>query len=168
MSEIAEDITKDLQAFYGRQLNKNAETFYVACLSALNEIDLSGAWTVIKQKERAFPTIDKIKEYCSEVRDYRFKQEKINVPDWSQLEKSGATPNGLATIQMMKDLYEGKHTRQQYLAKMFDMENKYPGIGWQKNANELKKFWESEPERQKKGEQVIANLRRPYRKQARS
>ena len=51
---------------------------------------------------------------------------------------------------------------------MYDMERKYPGIGWEKNANELKLFWTMETERHTKGEQILANQRRTDTNQPRN
>lgn len=157
MSTLPDEVLSDLQSFYGRALNKTAAGFYTACLSALNEDDLSRAWVAMKQKERQFPTIEVIKKYCEESREQRHAKLKASAPDWSKLEKSGVTQNGLEALQMMRDLYDGELTHDQYLAKMFEMEEKYPGIGWRKNANELKQFWEKSGERWEKiGKCVLA------------
>jgi len=159
-STLAEDIMADLQSFYGRNLNKTAVSFYTACLSALDEKDLTTAWIALKQKERQFPTVDKIKEYCSEARDRRYREEKAFAPAWRDLEKCGVTANGAEAIQMMKDLYDHKLSRVEYLAKMFEMDEKYPGVGWLKNGRELKRFWAIEQERHKQGAEILANMRK--------
>ena len=162
MASVAEDVFNELTAFYGRSLNEQAKKFYIGCLDALHERDLIRASVAIMQKERQFPTIHTVKQYCEEVRLSRWEKQKARTPKFPS-DLSATTEHGKEAIRLMIDLYEKRINRQQYLEGMLAMETKYPGSGWQQCAKELKEFWDTEPERHAKGDRLIAEFRKNLR-----
>lgn len=159
-SNIVADVISDLQKFYAKKLTDTQLDFYTSQLTAMHEDDLCRGAILLKRKERTFPVIPTIWQYVNEAREVRLDSEKKQAPIFADLEKNNqVTENGKRAIAMMRDLYEGQITRVQYLTRMFEMEKDFPGIGWKKEAEELKQFWATEPERHARGKRILERLR---------
>jgi len=110
----------------------------------------------LRTKETLFPTVATIQRYVWDEREARLEKEKATAPDFSFLKTNAEkTEHGRKSIALMQDLYEGRKTRAEYVAAMYQMDKDYPGIGWKENADELKAFWDSEPQRHEKASVIL-------------
>ncbi len=142
-SDTVNDILQHLQKFYAKELNQAQLEFYRQRLAALHEDDLCVGVVAMKGKEpsHTFPTVNTIVRYFMEAKEGRLNQAKEKAPIFADVKRNQTTSHGRESIALMQDLYSGAITREQYLERIDEMENKYPGRGWKKNANELRAFW---------------------------
>jgi len=158
-SETIREIIAELERFYDKKLNSSRKDFYALELSKLDEDDLCRAVIRLRTKETLFPTVATIQRYVWDEREARLEKEKATAPDFSFLKTNAEkTEHGRKSIALMQDLYEGRKTRAEYVAAMYQMDKDYPGIGWKENADELKAFWDSEPQRHEKGQRYLERI----------
>jgi len=158
-SNTIAEILKDLQKFYSKPLNPTQLEFYINSLRPLDEDDLCKAVIALKAKEVILPTVSIIRKYLNEAREQRLQSEKERAPIFADIKRNAQqSSSGKDAIELMQSLFDHKINRDQYLAGMYAMEEKYPGRGWQKNADELKEFYASEEERHAKSKIYLERI----------
>lgn len=164
MSTTVDDILVDLQKFYSKKLNDAQLTRYSAELCKLDEDALCKTIFAVEDKEVLFPTVFIIRRYYNEVIEARHDQQKQQAPIFADIERNAnRTTHGRDSIQLMLNLRQGKMGRDEYLAGMLALDEKYPEVGWKRNAVSLKKFWDAELERHAKGEGYLNRIGRNER-----
>ncbi len=140
LTETVTAIIKDLQRFY-KPMNESQQEFYRSQLLAFDEDDLCTAIVAMKGKESTgyVPSIATIRKYYWEAREIRLTNEKAQAPTFQDLKRNQTTSHGQESIKLMQDLYNGTLTREQYILGMLEMGKKYPGIGWQEAAQNLRR-----------------------------
>jgi hypothetical protein len=157
--ETIDFLIQDWEKFYDKKLNTPRRDFYALQMAKLDEDDLCRAGPYIKQREVVFPTVQVIEKYTHICAEERWERDKKNAPGMADLRKSGeSTPNGRDALDLMYSLYDGRRYREQYLARMYELDNKYPNFGWNVAANDLKKFWQDEPERHATGNRYLERI----------
>lgn len=159
MSTTVDDILADLQKFYSKKLNPAQLARYGAELEKLDEDVLCKAIFAVEDKEVVFPTVFIIRRHYNEVAESQAAQQNYKAPIFADLERNAnRTTHGRESMRLMVDFKNGKFDREQYLAIMLAMEEKYPGVGWKGNAHSLKKFWDSEPRRYAIGREYLERI----------
>jgi hypothetical protein len=159
LSDTIDEILKDLQKFYSKKLNESQIVFYREKLSVVNEGDLCKAVMALKGKEVVLPTVSIVWRYLTEVREQRGRSEKAQAPIFADIQRnSKSTTHGREAVKLLLALRTGDIGREQYLTGMYEMEGKYPGIGWKENADELKTLWDEEPIRHEKGRRYLERI----------
>lgn len=160
---VVDDVLQDLQRFYGRQLNDAQAGFWRSQMAQLDEDDLCAGVVALKGREPILwlPNIVTIRKYVNEAREARLNREKERAPVFSDLERNAnRTRHGRESIALIRRVTEGKLSRDECLAGMYEMDRKYPAYGWAGQADELRRFWLIEKDRHEIGKDALEGIAR--------
>ena len=133
---------KTLQDYHGQKFtaeqSKDYEWFFK---QRRNGDQLVTNWKFKHSPRDRFPSLAELATIDQEMREALWAKEKAHAPIFADIKRNAQrVPSGNEAIELMQSLSEHKLTSEQYIARMYEMDEKYPGVGWKQNANELKKL----------------------------
>lgn len=123
------------------------------------------SWKFKHGPKDRFPSLADLFAIEQEMREATWAKVKTQTPDVKDLLNPNRTTSnhGKEALALIARLASGKMSREQYLAAMYAMHEKYPNIqperdNWKHAADELKAFWDSEPKRQESGRRYLERI----------
>jgi hypothetical protein len=156
----ADKITESLQNHHGVQLTvEQAEDYAWFFTRRDNAEEILKAWQFSNGPKSRFPSLSDLMKVDSELRETVWQQQiKKTWPTFNQALANEKTAHGKKALQGIIKFNAGEMSREQYLCWMEEMEAERPGIGWKENADDLRKWWDGEAERHKKGAYVLERI----------
>lgn len=121
---------------------------------------IANRWKFKHSPRDRLPSLSDLTAIAIEIQEEQWQKIKASSPTFEDLEKTigGAKPSGIEAIATMRKLYAGQISHPDYLAWMFDMEKRYPGLGWQREAKDLEKFWSTKTKREAKSQELLKKM----------
>lgn len=134
-----------LEDFHGYKLGEQAMADYLWLLRKHPPEEVSAMveeWKYRSSPSLRFPSMSDLSKLIFEVKQRKHQETKQSSPTWRDVvdryEVHGRE-HGLKAIRLLSRL--GTITRRQYIAGMRELHALYPGLGWEKEGNNLQTWY---------------------------
>lgn len=99
--------------------------------------EIIARWKYKNAPTDRFPTVSNLTAIAYDLRNEEWDRTKHNSPTLADWRRSAKSELAKQTVKLVDSLDEGRLNKNQYVAKMRELDTQFPGIGWAEEAYKL-------------------------------